>query len=245
MVDVKSEMSRAILWDFDGTLGRRPGSVHGRRGGLWAPCLIEVLDDEEPGHRIDAEMIRPHLRDGFPWHRPEEPHPQLSDPDAWWNNMTPLFARAFEAVGIDAGRAGELAVGVRERYVDPTCWALYPDTIPVLEELASAGWRHVILSNHVPELESIVEALGLGELVDATVTSALIGYEKPHPGAFEAARRRVGAPSEVWMIGDNPKADVQGAEDARIPAILVRSDRRERIGRHAADLEEAAAIIRG
>lgn len=236
-------MNRTIFWDFDGTLGRRTGSMPGIGGGLWAPSLIEVLEEEEPGHGIDPEAIRPQLRGSFPWHQPEEAHPELSDPDAWWTHVTPLFVRAFEAVGIDSARARELAVRVRERYVDPACWALYPDVVPVLEELAAGGWRHVILSNHVPELEDIVRALGLAKLVEATVNSALTGYEKPHPEAFEVARRLAGHPDEVWMVGDNPEADVRGAEDAGIPAILVRRDPVDTTRRHAPNLEGAAAII--
>lgn len=232
-----------VLWDFDGTLGLRAASVHGVRGALWAPCLVEVLDAHEPDHDIDTETIRPHLRDGFPWHRPDEPHPHLCDPDAWWAHVNQFFARAFEAVGIDSVRARCLAVHVRPHYVNPSCWSLYPETLSVLQKLRSLGWRHVLLSNHVPELESIVTALGLADLVDATLTSALTGYEKPHPGAFEAARRVAGNPSDVWMVGDNPDSDVRGAEAVGIPAILVRGQRKDGIQHHAADLEGAATII--
>lgn len=58
----RSESSRVIFWDFDGTLAYRPGE--------WRGCLIEVLDEYEPRHGITSEAIRPHLQEGFPWHRP-------------------------------------------------------------------------------------------------------------------------------------------------------------------------------
>ena len=156
-----------------------------------------------------------------------------------------LLTAAYEGVGIEARRAAELAGRVRERYVDPTrVWELFPDTKPVLERLRDQGWRHVVLSNHVPELPAIAEGLGLTPLVDHIVTSAATGYEKPHPEAFRLALELCGAPDEVWMVGDNPTADVAGAEAAGIPAVLVRtqSDAAERI---AADLYEAAATITG
>lgn len=104
------------------------------------------------------------------------------------------------------------------------------------------GWRHVVLSNNVPELEVNLGLLGLGEVVDVVVCSAAIGYEKPHPEAYRCALRAAGDPKTRWMVGDNLQADVLGAERAGIPAILVRSEHPQ-AKRRAKDLVEAAAII--
>jgi hypothetical protein len=60
---------RLVLWDFDGTLAWRPG--------MWSGCVMEVLDEIEAGHAVTAEQLRNGLRSGFPWHAPNEPHPQL------------------------------------------------------------------------------------------------------------------------------------------------------------------------
>jgi putative hydrolase of the HAD superfamily len=35
---------------------------------------------------------------------------------------------------------------------------------------------------------------------------------------------RLGRPSHTWMVGDNPLADVAGAQAAGIPALLVEPD---------------------
>jgi putative hydrolase of the HAD superfamily len=79
----------------------------------------------------------------------------------------------------------------------------------------------VILSNHGPELPAIVEQLSIGPLIDRVFSSALTGFEKPHRRAFTAALAEVGNPQHVYMIGDNPTVDVEGAKQAGIPAILV------------------------
>ena len=230
-------MNRTILWDFDGTLAHRPG--------MWRGCLVETLDEHAPGHGIDADELRPFLRDGFPWHSPDVPHPELCEPDAWWAHVELTLAGAYEGAGIDTRRAAALAAHVRGRYVDPTrVWELFPDTRPVLEQLRKRGWRHVVLSNHVPELPAIAEGLGLVPLVDHVVTSAAIGYEKPHPEAFRVALELCGAPDEIWMVGDNPVADVAGAEAVGIRAVLVRTQDSSAT-RTAADLYEAAATITG
>ena len=96
--------------------------------------------------------------------------------------------------------------------------------MPALDRLGEAGWRHAVLSNHVPELEQIVAGLGLDRHVESVLCSGVTGYEKPHPEAFATALRlrRDGEP--VWMVGDNPEADVEGARRAGLPAVLVRTN---------------------
>lgn len=228
-------MDRVVLWDFDGTLAHRPG--------MWRRCLIEVLDEHHTGHGVDADRLRPFLRDRFPWHRPDIAHPELSEPEAWWGAVEPLLASAYEGVGIEGGLARRFARLARERYVDAMIgWELYDDTLPVLERLLSVGWRHAILSNHVPELPSLVAGLGLSSVIEGVFCSAAIGYEKPNPKAFEVALGSCGRPRKVWMVGDNPVADVAGATAVGIPAILVRATATD-VENAVRDLHDAAVII--
>lgn len=226
-----------VLWDFDGTLGERPG--------MWGGCMLEVLDERQSGHGVAPGSLRPFLHDGFPWHAPQLAHPELSTSDAWWERIEPLLARGYGGVGISEERAKSLARLARERYVEAKHWQLFDDVVPVLSHLRTLGWRHVVLSNHVPELAVIMTHLGLDGLIEATVNSAESGYEKPHPEAFALARRVAGDPETIWMVGDNPVADIEGAETAGIPAILVRRDAPEArmVKRRAADLYGVEAFL--
>src|SRR5580658_25378 len=116
---------------------------------MWSQCLIDVLDEVSPGHRIVARDFFPHLRDGFPWHQPELPHLDLSTPDLWWDNLGPLFRRSFEEVGVSA-RVIEVAITrVRHHYCDPNRFLLFPDSVEAIGALKQAGCDVVILSNHV------------------------------------------------------------------------------------------------
>jgi putative hydrolase of the HAD superfamily len=207
---------KLLIWDFDGTLGHRRGETG------WSLLLEEALDSEEPGHGYAAETFRPYLRDGFPWHRPDVPHLELcGDPEGWWAGVGARLTHAYEAVGYPPARALELAAAARRLYVEPASWSLFDDTLPTLGRLAEQGWKHAILSNHVPELGAIVAALGLDRHVVALSCSADTGYEKPHPLAYASVLDQL-EPAEAWMIGDNVVADVLGAEAIGLPAVLVR-----------------------
>ena len=225
--------SRVVFWDFDGTLAWRPGG--------WAGCLLEVLDEHAVEHNGTLEQINFSIRGGFPWDRHNDSHADLSSGDAWWNALSPLLVRAIEDTGVEQRRAEELAPVVRHRFTDGSrVWQAFEDSLPALAATADAGWRNVILSNHVPELPTLVIQLGLNDVVEIVFTSASSGYEKPHPEAFRRALEICGQPNQRWMVGDNPIADIEGAEAVGIPAVLVR---REGKARYTASDATAAAFL--
>ncbi len=203
-----------VLWDFDGTLVAREGN--------WRAALLTALDQVTDDHDVTLELLRDGLRDGFPWHRHDVAHPQLHTPELWWKDLDATLRRAYLVAGIDERTAGRAAAAVRDVYVDVQYWSVFDDTRPALRRLRDGGYRNVIVSNHIPELSDLVRDLGLSDLIDAVLTSAVTGYEKPHPGMFRVALELTDDPERVWMIGDNPIADIAGATAVGIPAILVR-----------------------
>ena len=232
----RSEM-KAIIWDFDGTLGYR-------EGGMFGAALLEAVEGIAPDWNGEGEGLRPYLQSGFPWHTPEKPHTHIRTAAEWWEMLYPVFERALEGVGLDHARARIIATAVRAIYTDPVRWRLFPDVTPALAELSTQGWRHYILSNHVPELPRIAEYLGLMSWVMCVHTSARIGYEKPHPKAFEHVLGALRSGAEVWMIGDSMQADVLGAEALGIKAILVRKPD-PRAARYCQDLAGIVRIVNG
>lgn len=203
-----------LIWDFDGTLAYRDG--------MWSGAMLDVLSNHDVAHTITVADIRPHVASGFPWHEPHIPHGNSASADAWWAPMCAQFEQAYIALGIPSERAVALGVAVRDEFCRPDAWQLYDDVLPTMKELSLRGWEHVVLSNHVPELPLLVEHLGLAPIVREVFTSATIGYDKPHPQAFKHVLDRYRSVRNVWMIGDNPIADVAGAAAVGIPGILVR-----------------------
>lgn len=202
-----------VFWDFDGTLAFREG--------MWGSALLDSLREVRPNSQVSKADLSPHLQTGFPWHEPDTPHLHLCRPDDWWSHMRSLLAGALVRAGVDESDAVVCTQIVRERFLCPSAWTLYDDAIPALEMLSELGGTNVILSNHVPELEWLVGELGLAQCVDGVLTSALTGYEKPHCRAFELGLQYAGNPVKAYMVGDNPVADVAGAEAVGIKGILV------------------------
>jgi putative hydrolase of the HAD superfamily len=224
---------KCLIWDFDGTLGYRPGK--------WSGTMVQVVR-RFAGLDVDIETVRPFMQKGFPWDNPDRPNPPMRAAGDWWDAMQPVFENAFTGCGLPLVLARTLAGKVRAVYTDVAEWRLYEDTKDVLEEFLQDGWHHTILSNHVPELRALVNGLGLGSLIHNIVNSAETGFEKPHPLAFQSALDSLGDPAEVWMIGDNINADVLGAESVGLRAILVRNED-ARAPRRAESLRDVRKFI--
>ena len=206
-------MQKYLLWDFDGTLGYREGG--------WTGAMVEVLRRYAPDCDATADHVRPHIQTGFPWHDPHQPY-SIRSAAQWWDDLSPIFEKAFTAVGIKAAQAEYMAQEVRFAYTGSKQWRLYDDTISALTQLSEAGWTHLLLSNHVPELSLILQHLQIDRFFAQVFNSAETGYEKPHPQAYRAVLVATGDAESIWMIGDSMVADIAGAAAAGIPGILVR-----------------------
>jgi putative hydrolase of the HAD superfamily len=203
-----------LIWDFDGTLATRTGG--------WAGTLCETA--ATIGARVEHAAVAPHLRRGFPWHSPDVGYGECSG-DEWWERLFPVLESALvEGAAVDPDDARGLARRVRDVYLEPARWEVFDDTLPVLAELRRHGWRHLMLSNHVPELPRIVEVLGLEPFFDAIYCSADIGVEKPSARIFERVFDDHPTARDGWMIGDSFSADVMGARGVGLRAILVRRE---------------------
>jgi FMN phosphatase YigB (HAD superfamily) len=68
------------------------------------------------------------------------------------------------------------------------------------------------------------ERLGLTDAIDGVVSSHDVGWRKPHRAMYERALDLAGVrPAEAFMVGDNPVADVRGAQAVGLRAVLRRT----------------------
>ena len=107
-------------------------------------------------------------------------------------------------------------------FARPEAWRLFPDVLPVMQELKKRGKVVGIVSNWDSRLFGICEGLGLSSHLDFILASAVVGAAKPHPRIFQEALRRAQVlPGEAVHVGDSLTDDVWGAEQAGIRGILI------------------------
>jgi len=101
----------------------------------------------------------------------------------------------------------------------------YADAAPALTALRRAGIRLVAVSNWDVSLHDVLRSTGLASLLDAAISSAEVGADKPAPDIFVRALALAGsvAPRDAVHVGDRVDEDVAGARAAGIhPILLVR-----------------------
>ncbi len=123
----------------------------------------------------------------------------------------------------DRGSHPGLAVHMFEAYWGAFmgCMEPAPHAHEQLSLLAGTH-RLALVSNHtnLAQLKK-VEALGFAPYFEAIITSEEAGVEKPHGRIFELALQALGVQSDrAVMVGDDIKADYQGARAAGLGALL-------------------------
>jgi HAD superfamily hydrolase (TIGR01509 family) len=168
--------------------------------------------------------------------------------DATWRQYHALM---LQELGLADPRHGLIDAILAAQYA-PESWELYPDVLPAVRELRTAGLHIGVLSDWGSNLLPIIQALGLDGELDFVIASGAVGFSKPDPAFFRLGASRVGVPAgESLMVGDSYRADVLGAQSAGMDAILIRrpewSERREPVPPEApviASLAELPEIVR-
>ena len=171
--------------------------------------------------KLGLTIIRPFLSSGFPWHTPEIEHHHTASSEAWWLELKPVFGRALVGLGVDHETASIIADEVRNQYLRLDAWHVIDGAVEVLGTLSNVGWRHVVVSNHVPELRGLIARLGLAQNFEQIFCSAELGAEKPNPAVFARVLASLGNSPNAWVIGDSFRADIADAKHAGLQSILI------------------------
>ncbi len=103
--------------------------------------------------------------------------------------------------------------------------AAFPEAVDILKLFQEKGVKVGIITNAYQPMwlrDLELSALGLlNYFPTCRVSAADVGFLKPHPAIFEGALQCLGTrPEETVFIGDNPIADIAGAQGAGLHAIL-------------------------
>ncbi|MQA00002.1 MAG: HAD-IA family hydrolase [Dehalococcoidia bacterium] len=215
---------RTVCLDFDRTLGFMAAGNFSLYLRAAEECGVSVTEEQLAARPLEDAWEQ--------WMTPEGPaHLDASVDEASFRRLREALHRArIRAAGIECDDATLGRIGARVAALEGEAvhYRLYDDAVPGLERLARAGLQAVVVSNHVWQLPEIMRALGCGARFEGVVTSARVGYRKPHPEIFRAALRLSGsAPEDALMVGDSLSADVSGAQAAGLRAVLL-----DRSGEH-------------
>jgi HAD superfamily hydrolase (TIGR01509 family) len=205
-----SAAPKVVLFDLDETLTDRPASLR-RFAEVFAGAYRERL---APIEAADVERLIV-AADRSGGGRPAPLGPDRHD-------LVVAEALVRTLPWRDAPTPHELAASWT--VVFPGCAAPADGLHETLAALRGRGVRLAVVTNGVVARQAPkIEALGLGELVDAMVVSEAVGVSKPNRRIFDHALATLGVrPEAAWFVGDNPIADVLGARDAGLTAVWLR-----------------------
>ena len=132
----------------------------------------------------------------------------------------------------DAELAARLAAAYREHRL-ARCRP-YPETVAALDALQGRVRLAVVTNGMDDHQLAKLDACGLTGRFDAIVTSQAVAASKPDPRIFRSALEQLGCRADAAvMVGDNPRRDVAGAQQAGLRAVVGRPRRRRRPRRRA------------
>jgi putative hydrolase of the HAD superfamily len=201
-------VTRAILLDAMGTLVRLEPPVPRLRAALGSRGI--AVDEAGAARAMRAEIA--HYR-------------AHHDTAGTREGLDGLRRACAEVVRAQLGRPEAEAGAVHDALLEAIAFSPYPEVPAALRALRELGCRLVVVSNWDVSLHDVLRSTGLAGQVDAVVTSAEHGAAKPDPALFLHALSLAGAGAEEALhAGDDPEADVAGAQRAGIRAVLVARD---------------------
>lgn len=202
-------MNKAIFWDSDGTL------MYGNESFLWS--LDKALSDH--GYSIEKSTTKEFLQSVCSWFMTEKPHPEVTG-EVWWEELLNNTKEFCKKQSVTEEDVAFICKEFRENVVIFD-YQLYDDAEEILQYCMQLGYKNYLISNNFPELVKVFERLDLDKYFSGYVLSANVGYEKPRAEIFRHALAEAGNPEVCYMVGDNPIADVKGAQAVGMKTILV------------------------
>lgn len=208
-------MNKVLFWDFHGTLTT---ANH-----LWSGSIYKAFNKVSPELNIPFDLCGSFTRDGFTWDSPDEDYVDKLNAK-WWNITLDMFYKKFINANIDISIAKKVCNILPSIIQDVNNYELYPDAISTLKQAIEKGYTNYLLSNNYPELDDVIDKLGLSKYFSGSIISAKVGYEKPRAEIYDIALKLAGNPDISYMIGDSLRADIEGGHNAGMKTILVHNN---------------------
>ncbi|WP_064791581.1 HAD family hydrolase [Shewanella woodyi] len=106
---------------------------------------------------------------------------------------------------------------------------LFPEMHEFLHDLRAHGIQSAVVTDLTAQIQfRKLVYFGLHEAFDYIVTTEEAGADKPNPLPFQLARSKLGLEKgdNLWMIGDHPVKDIQGAKKT-LGAITLQKNHKD------------------
>ena len=195
-------MIKVILWDIDATLldflAAEKAAIDFcfEKFGL-GTCTEEMLKRYSVINRRYWEMLE---------------KGEMSKPEILVNR----FKEFFESEGLASDYAEEFNATYQVALGDTICFR--DNGYELVKKLKDQYKQYVVTNGTFIAQERKLKKSGIGELVEASFISDLIGYEKPAMEFFNHVFENIGhyEKDEVLIIGDSLTSDMQGGNNAGI-----------------------------
>lgn len=186
-------MIRAILFDMDGT-----------------------LIDSEPNYRIaDQQFLKDY---------------GIELPEEVWDSFIGIGSeKMIEYVKKHYGLEGETEelLKIKDRYFHEIAsqkTEVFPATVRLLDQLKERGFPCAIATGSSKRtLKFSLEATGLLDRFEATVSSEEVAHGKPEPDVFLEAARRIGAEPEECLVLEDSRSGIMAAIAAGMRVVALPS----------------------
>jgi putative hydrolase of the HAD superfamily len=205
--------TRAVGFDFFNTLVQAKAE--------WETCILSMAENLQGlGYGFSIDQFISNYREVAIEYRKKR-YENLQEVG---NNI--IVADALRKMGISIESTNPDVTSTVEHYFNPWKLTIAPDAHQVLEKL-SVRFTISLISNFTNSafIHRSLNNLGIDRFFDHVIDSVSIGWRKPHPRIFKHFLNLCEVKAEeAVFIGDDLNADIKGAKNLGIKAVLfVRS----------------------
>ena len=115
-------------------------------------------------------------------------------------------------------RAAQVRLGFTARSIVPR-----PDSLEVLSQLKSEGYKTGLISDCSAELSALWESTPFASSFDVSVFSCIVGMRKPDPRIYQLATNQLMVePENCLYVGDGSSQELTGAAKVGMHPVLLR-----------------------
>lgn len=207
---------KAVLFDLDGTLRiHQPEGLEAfiqfasQIGLPMTAAQMTHLEREAHRYWADGALVGEHLT-------------RYDKRDFWANYYAHLLALAGVTGCDDCGKRIQHLFDIEHDPAD----LIFADAFALLKNLQAQGYVLGLVSNRDKPIDEYIESVGLRPFFNFLLVGGQVNSWKPDHVIFDEALKKAGvAAHEAVYVGDNYYADVLGALNAGMDAVLI--DRRD------------------